>query len=714
MRKRNIIQLTVLMAIICLMGTGSYAERTIDKLKFPPINEITMPDVDKIPLDNGMMLYIVEDHELPIVRASVLLAAGGYLDPPAKVGLADIVGSVMRTGGTARMTGDEIDEALESIGASVEVGIGTTTGSASMNILSEYTDTGLEILADILRTPQFAEDKIDIAKSAARTAISSRNDEPFDICIREFRKAIYGADSPYARQNEYGTINAITRDDLLAYHGKYVTPENVMLAVWGDFDKTEMIAKIKQYFGDWPAGAGKVPPLPEVKYEFKPFVHYIEKENVTQSSVLIGHIGGLTGDPDYYAMTVANTVLGSSFAGRIFKEVRSRQGLAYSTAGNFTTNIAYPGIYYNYVITKLESTVHASQAILNEINRLEENPPTEEELNLAKNSYLNSFVFRFDSKGEVINRMMTYDLYDFPQDFLFKVRENLEKVTAEDVVDVVKRRIHTDQMQIVVVGNDDEFDELLSVLGPVDTIDITIPTGEPEVAVEINEETLAKGMDILSKAVEACGGVKNYQKVKTIYSEKTVSLVTPQGEIALSSKSRGMLPGMSLDSMVTPFGLMISVSDGENAWMKQGPQVVQSTPEEMKDNDKEQFRNTILLFQKADNPDYQVVYIGSDELNGKPVEMLQIMSADGGTSFKLAVDAETYLPAGKYYFGKTIMGPGSLVEIYSDIRNVEGIKIPFNTVINSDGKKAAEVSVQEYRINPKTPKIDESIFVAPQ
>ena len=311
---------------VLAVGLTANAGRTVDEIEFPRLNEIRMPEVEKVPLDNGIVLYLLEDHEFPTVKASVRLAAGAYLDPLDKIGLANITGDVMRTGGTARMTGDEIDEALESIGASVEVNIGATSGTAGMNILSEYVDTGLEILADILRTPQFVEDKINLAKTAERTNISGRNDDALEICIREFKKVIYGADSPYARHTEYKTIDNITRDDLVGFHKQYVTPENVMIAVWGDFKKKEMIDKISRLFGDWPAGAGKVPPLPEVDYEFKSAVHYIEKENINQSTVLIGHIGGLTGDPDFFALTVANDVLGTPLGGRMFDEVRAPQG----------------------------------------------------------------------------------------------------------------------------------------------------------------------------------------------------------------------------------------------------------------------------------------------------------------------------------------------------------------------------------------------------
>ena len=692
-----------LSVFILMAGMSANAGRKIDKIKYPPLNKVEIPNIEKVKLDNGMTLYILEDHELPLVYANAFLAAGGFLDPADKIGLGSITGDVMRTGGTARMSGDEIDEALEALGASVEVNIATTSGTAGMNILSEYVDTGLEILADVLRTPRFDQDKIDLAKNKMRTEISSRNDEPFNVCIREFKKIIYGTDSPYARQTEYATVNGITREDMINYHDKYVSPENVMLAVWGDFNKDEMIARVKKYFGDWPAGAGKVPKLPDVNYEFKPGVHYIEKENITQSNILIGHIGGLTGDPDFFALTVANDVLGGSFGSRMFNEVRSKKGLAYSTGGSFTTNIAFPGMYYNYVITKLESTGEAIDAVMAEIRRMQTDPPTEDELQRAKASYLNSFVFNFDSKAKIINRMMVYDYFDFPQDFLYTVKENIEKVTAADVLDVAKRRFHPDQMHIVVVGMQDKFDKPLSTFGQVDQIDITIPSGEVEEEIVINDETKARGMELLNEAAKASGGIAGFKKVTTLSSKMDIGLVLPQGKFSLSSTSLVVFPDKSKETVVTPMGEIVTVVDGETGWMSQGGNTADLTSEQLADSRGEDFRNLTRLYQGLENPQVTAVFVDSEEFNGRPADILKIISPDGANSFKLILDAETHLPIGKIFFGQTMMGPGNLTQYLSDYKEISGLKFPYSVIVEADGVRTAEINVIEMKVNPQIP-----------
>ncbi|MFH1716449.1 MAG: pitrilysin family protein, partial [Planctomycetota bacterium] len=390
-----------------LSGCGQSQVRDYKALRYPKLRDIEVPEVKRVTLDNGMRLFLLEDHELPLVSVSVMIRAGSVYEPAEKVGLASITGMVMRTGGTATKTGDEIDEELESIAASVETGIGLDSGSASMSVLKQDLDTALAILADVLRNPAFREDKIQLAKMQHRSSIARRNDSVGGIAGREFEKLIYGPDSVYARQTEYATIDSISRDDLIAFHKEFFGPNNMMLAVWGDFDTDEMIRKIEKAFEGWEKVDLQLPDVPKVKYEFRKTVNVVRKDDVNQSNIYLGHIGGLRSDPDYFALIVMNRILGGGFTGRLFKNVRSRQGLAYSVFGSYSANYEYPGEFYVGCQTKSESTAHAIRAMLKEVEQMRESEVTDEELAIAKDSFLNSFVFNFDSKGEIVNRLVT-------------------------------------------------------------------------------------------------------------------------------------------------------------------------------------------------------------------------------------------------------------------------------------------------------------------
>jgi len=445
------------------------------QLKYPKLGDIEMPEVERVTLANGMQLFLLEDHELPLISVSARIRVGSIYEPADKIGLANITGAVMRTGGTVSKTGDEIDEQLERIAASVETGIGLNSGYASVSVLKQDIDVGLTILADVLMNPAFREDKIMLAKMQHRSAIARRNDDVGAIAAREFDKLIYGPDSVYARHTEYATIDNISRDDLVAFHKKFFGPNNMMLGIWGDFDTAQMIKKIEKAFKGWEKADVELPTVPQVQYEFRSTVNVIRKDDVNQSNIYLGHIGGLRNDPDYFALILMNRILGSSFTGRLFKNVRSREGLAYSVFGIYSANYAFPGVFYVGCQTKSEATVRAIRAMTEEVRKMTESEVTDEELALAKDSYLNSFVFNFDTKGEIVARLMTYAYFGYPLDFLQKTKENVEKVTKKDVLRVASEHLKPDKMQILAVGRPQDFDEPLSVLGTMREIDITIP-----------------------------------------------------------------------------------------------------------------------------------------------------------------------------------------------------------------------------------------------
>jgi len=462
---------------LCVIAAGCSSERSTrySRLKYPKFGDVKIPKVERVTLANGMQLFLLEDHELPIVNASVMVRVGSVYEPPDKIGLASITGTVMRTGGTTSKTGDQLDEELEQIAASVETWIGQNSGGASVSVLKDDVDKGLAILADVLMNPAFREDKIELAKIQHRSSIARRNDNMRSIANREYVKVVYGPESVYARHTEYATIDNITRDDLVAFHKRFYHPNNVMLAVWGDFDTKQMVAKIGEVFKGWEKAGVEVPKVPQVQYEFRSTVNLVRKDDINQSAIFLGHIGGMMNDPDYYALTMMNAVLGEGFTSRLFKNVRSRKGLAYSVFGVYSAGYDHPGVFYVGCQTKSESTVYAIRAMIEEVKKMTETEVADEELALAKDSYLNSFVFNFDSKDKIINRLMTYEYFGYPPDFLEKTKENIEKVTKEDVLRVAQKHLKPDKMQVLAVGRPQDFGEPLSVLGPVREIGITIP-----------------------------------------------------------------------------------------------------------------------------------------------------------------------------------------------------------------------------------------------
>lgn len=449
----------------------------LNALVYPALNQISIPEVEEIKLENGLRLYLLEDKTLPLIQAAVRIHGGSYLEPADKIGLADVCGDLLRSGGTEKYSSDELNELLESIGARAETSIDTIAGSLKLAMLSSYTELAMEVMAEILRRPVFEQAKFEQLMISANSSIARRNDQPAGIGDREFDKIIYGNDSPYARHLEYATLKAISREDVKAFHQRVFRPENVQIAIWGDIDSKKIVELVKKHFGNWEKGKEALPGFPVVDYKFDTRTNFIDLPDVSQSNVYIGHLGGRLTDADHPHRIVMNNILGVGFGSRLFKQVRSKAGLAYSVYGVFTANLSYPGTFYNYVSTKTESTVKAVKMIFEEIRRIQTEEPSAEELKLGRDRYLNSFVFNFDSKGKIIERLVYYDFFGLPKDFLNKQMEMVKSTTAADVTAAAIKYLKPDALRVLVVGSIKNLDEPLSALnnGTPQAIDITIP-----------------------------------------------------------------------------------------------------------------------------------------------------------------------------------------------------------------------------------------------
>ena len=459
---------------------GEYTPKHYTDLEFKPVGEIKLPKYERYQLENGMVVYLMENHELPLVSGRALINTGSRFEPGNKVGLAQLTGQVMRTGGTKKHTPDKLNQILEQRAASVETGISSTSGSAFFDGLAEDVDTVFGLFAEVLQQPAFAQNQLELAKTQIKGSIARRNDSPDDIARREFNKLIYGENSPYARIPEYATLDNITRDDLENFYQQYYHPNNIILGIEGDFDSAKMKSLIAETFGKWQNNPNfEKPSLPEVSQAKTGGVFFVNQPQLTQSNVLIGHIGDKLSSPDYPKLDVMNGVL-NGFGGRLFNEVRSRQGLAYSVYAFWSPRYDYPGIFISGGQTRSDATVQFVKAIQQEIKQIQNQPVTPEELAFAKDSTLNSFVFNFQDPAQTLSRLMRYEYYDYPQDFLFTYQKQVENTTVEDVQRVAKEYLKPENLVFLVVGNQNAIKPPLTrIASRVTPIDITIP-GSPK------------------------------------------------------------------------------------------------------------------------------------------------------------------------------------------------------------------------------------------
>jgi zinc protease len=472
-RGRRTLNILVL-AMSLLFATGAFAgdvalgdPRT---MKFNPV-EFSPPEPARLVLEDGMVVYLLEDHELPLVSLSATMRTGGWLEPQDKIGLAGLTGSVMRTGGGGGLTAAQIDEELEQYAIDINMSMGRQSGSASLDVLSKDLARGMRIFAGLLRQPAFEPARVELAKLQAIEGIRRRQDNPGSIVSREFMKQLYGPEHPSARESTIESVQRITRDDMVAFHQRTVHPNGIILGVTGDFKTDEMLALLRATFGDWKKGE-----VPELKIADAPetagrsIVRFVSKDT-SQTHLRVGHLSIKEQDPDYVSFAIANDILGgSSFRSRLFNDVRTKRGLAYSVGSRLNTGVHDQGVWLMRAETKLPSTQEVINRFVANMERMRTELVTDAELAEAKEAYVNSFVFSFASPSAIVGRFVELEYDGLPKDFLQQLRARVIALSKENILAAAKKHFHLDRLTIVAVGPGETLPKLLSGFGEVKEI----------------------------------------------------------------------------------------------------------------------------------------------------------------------------------------------------------------------------------------------------
>ncbi|MDE0398277.1 MAG: pitrilysin family protein [Candidatus Poribacteria bacterium] len=715
MKGRTSTGLVIAVLITCFIvcGVQPTFAKPHEALTFEPI-EFKPPVPEKRVLSNGMTLYLLEDHELPLFNINGLIKTGNIYDPADKVGLAGICAGVMRTGGTVSREPDMLNEELESMAASVEVGMSREYGTVNLSTLAEDIEKGLEIFADVLRNPAFRAEKLELRKQQAVEGIRRRNDNPIQLAWRNFSALLYGTDHPFGWYSEIEGIESISVDDLEGFHAKYYHPDNMMLAITGDFDTETLIPQLEKVFEGWESTEIAFPDVPTVDATSEPSVNYIFKD-LPQSVMLIGHFGiKRTPDfPDYFALRVMNDILGEGgFTSRLMREVREKHGLAYMVGSIMQTSYyTNPGEWFAYSQTRTDKTAEAISLIIDVVKGLRDTPVPKAELQRTKDSLINSFVFGFESSSQIAFQQMMLAYRGFAPDFLETFTDNIAKVTAEDVQAAAQKYLHPDALTIVTVGNKESFDRPLDEFGAVNEIEIAQPAPPPaEPMPEASEADMAKAKEILAAAVEAHGGLEKLKSVKNIVVEGRVTANSPMGQMQVEAKSYYVYPDKLRQDLKLPQMEITQIYDGSTAFAVT-PMGIQPFPPEAATA----FKNTIsrepiwLLTHLLEN-DIRVQYAGSEEVQDKPAYIL-LVSEPSGDALRLFISEETHYIV-KLAYREVVQGVVTNQEAFlGDYRDVDGIKIAHHVLQNANGELSSDVSVTGITLNAE---LDASLFQEPE
>lgn len=481
---KRILTVGLVLLIVVLASWAAQAEKVKhpSELSYPRL-ELRTPEYEEVQFDNGMSGFIIEDHEVPVVYISMLIGTGR--PPGDKVGLSSLTSWTIRNGGSEKWPAERINEALEFVDAYVEFGGGGGGGMmrrgrggsdgrstmVTVNCLKKDLPLCLEILGELLVRPTLPVDKMELRRETMLENIRRENDDPRRLAGREFNKLLYG-DHPKAWTPTEETVSAITHDDVVAFHAKCFRPNNCMIGISGDVTKDEIVRLLDEALADWEPAEVELEPEPELPLTFRPSVNYIYKD-IDQGVIMIGHLGMNSMDEHRPAVQIVNYILGGgSFTSRITQKVRTDEGLAYAAYSRYSDDPWTYGTFVASSQTRSDATARAASLIVDIIEEMRDEGPTEDEFERAREAYLNNHVFDYDSKAGMVGRLVRLKWQGRPLDTPERDVEAIENLTLDDVRAAAAEYLHPDGLTMLFVGDQDDFEQPLSNFGEVNVIEL--------------------------------------------------------------------------------------------------------------------------------------------------------------------------------------------------------------------------------------------------
>lgn len=467
----NLFKTTVATGLILgCIGTAAAASPAVmpdpDSLRYKPLS-FEPPRAERLRLENGAVLHILTDRELPLVKIKVVVRAGAMYDPPGREGVSELTAALLGSGGISGMSGNAVDETLESIAAQFHASVSRESGIISFSILKRDLERGFDLFSRILTQPSFEEAKLNLAKNLKLEELRRIIDDPQKLAFRELGRLMREG-TPRGRVTTAASIGSISRDDLVLCHKLFYHPDNMMISVSGDIDVPEASALMMRYLGNWKSTEKRAtpPPLPRQQ---EGGIYFLTKD-LPQSIAVFGWLAPSQRDPRFYPFEVLDFIVGSGgFRSRIFQEIRTNLGLAYSTGSFYSTKGDY-GLFGAYAMTKSASTGTVISRIKEMVREIGRKPVSKEELEGAKKSILNRFIFSFTSAEQIAFQQLMIEYEGLAADYLLAYRKRIEKVNAADIQEAALQ-LDPEKAILLIVGNEAAYRETASAFGRVTRIE---------------------------------------------------------------------------------------------------------------------------------------------------------------------------------------------------------------------------------------------------
>jgi zinc protease len=403
-------------------------------------------------LPNGLVLLHSEKKELPIITVVVAVKAGAVDESYEKAGLANLTADLLNEG-TSKRTALDISSAIDFVGGSLETSGGDDFITIKLSVLKKDRELGFDLLSDVILNPAFRQEEIDRRKAVIKSSILQQREDPGTVASKAFLTAVYGK-FPYGWPTE-GTLESldrITREDIVGFHRTYYAPNKAIMAVVGDISRSELGTLLGKFFGDW-----MKKDIPDLRLRAPEPLKKSEvvkiNRNIAQANIILGHLGIKRENPDYYAVSVMNYILGGGgFASRLMDNIRDEKGLAYDVHSYFSAK-KYAGMFEAGLQTKNSSANIAIDEIVKEMKKIRTEPVSDKELADAKSYLTGSFPLRVDTNDKIAGFLVGVEFYDLGLDYIDKYKNYINSVSTADVLRVAKKYLHPEEFVLVVVGD---------------------------------------------------------------------------------------------------------------------------------------------------------------------------------------------------------------------------------------------------------------------
>jgi zinc protease len=696
------------LALVVLSLVTVWAQQSnVEPIQLPPIKTVT--------LENGLKVIVIEQPSLPIVQFSLRVRAGAIHEPTDRTGLATFTAMMLRQGTTNR-TADQISEAIDFVGGSLGASADVERTDVTARVLKKDFQVGLDLLADIVQNPNFPEKEIGIVRNQLLASVRGMRDDPSELASAHLDFALFGTIHPLGRSMSEQSVNAITRDDLVTFHGIYYRPNNAVLAVAGDVKADEVIAAVKKAFGSWQKGDIPPAPLPEpVKLQgYK--VRFVHKPGQTQTHIEIGHFGLAVTDPDYIPTVLANYVLGGgAFSSRLLQIIRSKAGKTYSIFSYFPS-YSFPGYFRISTFTRNDQAFETLPLVLDEFKKFKENGITQEELQAAQDNIAGSYILRLETLSGLTTTILNNDFYGFSMDRSRNWRKLVRSVTLEQANKAIKDRFDPENLAIVLLSDVKILEgrtELLPGLpiesvGVVDWLEPVTARAKPyaeflaalaapkgPTQLEWKAQITPEAKALLERAFAAQGGFERVAQIRDIYSKARGSVFRGGREVQREEETWIKLPNKVKATLKSPGLDVVLVYDGNRVWAQIGGQVRDMTAQLLASIRDSIELDTLLFLWNIAREGYKFEVIRKDHAEGREVQILR-MTNEQGKSADFYIDIERAVPLKVI----TLDEEGKQAEkLLGDYRQVEGFWIPFLQKTLVDKELVSSLEIIEFKIN---------------